>query len=266
MRKISKVKHLFYTLALLGLIFSAFSANAKENLNIKDPQAMVCDALARVGMACGSEATSATAPTTNDLRRATQTPLIPTPTNTGNSVLTAAIYNSGRKNDRSDVVLVRVPGSFDVYEIIGGKRHLIPTKDIFYDYGFRDELVQNISFYDLQRYPRVKLLKVKGNNKIYYLTEVNMVRLVPSKKILESYGDRDEDIVVISKKEFSFYAQNQFVFLEKPLKRDIYQIVSGDKRYVTPSAIQRMRLRDIDVAPVNQVELSYYKTASPIVF
>ena len=90
--------------------------------------------------------------------------------------------------------------------------------------------------------------------------------MIPDKKVSDSYGDRNEDIIVISKKEFNFYPQNQFVFLERPLRRDVFQIVSGKKRYVTPMAVQRMGIRDSDVAPVNETELNYYKTGSPIIF
>ena len=33
-----------------------------------------------------------------------------------------------------------------------------------------------------------------------------MIRLIPNKRVFESYGDREEDIITISKKEWSFVA------------------------------------------------------------
>ena len=186
-----------------------------------------------------------------------------------NSKLTAAIYVAGQKQEGSDSVnLVRVPGQEEIYEIVGGKKHLIPNMDIFYDYGFKLEMVQKISVKDLAKYPRVKLLRVNGDKKkTYYFTEGGMVRLIPHKSVSESYGDRDEDIMVISKKEFNFYPKNQFVFLEQPLKRDVFQIVDGKKRFITPMAVKRMKIKeDVEVAPVNQIEITYYKTGDPIVF
>ncbi len=247
-----------YSIALLttaGLVLAPFVVNAEsKNLNISDPNAVVCEALGRIGMGCGISKTSS--PTLTGNKR-------------DNSNLTAAIYNSGSKNKskRGDSVLVRVKGQAEICEIIGGQRHLISTKDIFYDYGFRDELIQNITVEELNRYPRAKLIKAEGDNKkTYYLTEGQMLRLIPNKEIFESYGNREEDIIVISKKEFNFYPSDQFVFLERPLRRDVFQIVNGKKRYVTPMAVQRMKIRDTEVAPVNETELSYYKTGSPIVF
>lgn len=249
-------------LASVGLVLAPFVVNAdSSNIIMSDPNAMVCEALGRIGIGCG---TSQTTPQVTP--SATPSPS-PTSTGNNNSNLTATIFNSGSKSKRGDIVLVRVIGQTEIYEIIGGKKHLIPTKDIFYDYGFRDELIQNITVEELNRYPRIKLVKVEGDKKKkYYLTEGQMVRIIPNKKIADSYGDREEDVIVISKKEFNYYPPDQFVFLERPLKRDIFQIVNGKKRYLTPMAIRRMKIRDIDVAPVNETELTYYKTGSPIVF
>ena len=236
-----------------------------QSFNFSDPNTVVCEALGRIGMGCGTSQGTTYVPYNPS---ASPTP---SPTSSGNtnddSSLTATVYNSGAKGKRGDVVLVRVKGQAEIYEIIGGKKHLIPTKDIFYDYGFRDELIQNITVEELYRYTRVKLIKVEGDTKrTYYLTEGQMTRLIPDKKVSDSYGDRDEDVVVISKKEFNFYPQNQFVFLERPLKRDVFQIVNGKKRYLTPMAVERMNIRGMDVAPVNETEMTYYKTGAPIVF
>ena len=251
-------KYFLSFLALASLVLVPFVVNAKNaDLNLSDPNTMVCEALGRIGMGCGISQTRPS-PT-------------PSPTLNGNtnnsSTLNAAVFNSGSKGKRGDVVLVRVIGQTEIYEIVGGKKHFIPTKDIFYDYGFRDELIQNITAEELNRYPRMKLIKVEGDNKkTYYLTEGQMLRLIPNSKVSESYGDRDEDIIVINKKEFNFYPQNQFVFLWKSLYKDVFQIVNGKKRYVTPMAVKRMKIRSDDIAPVNETELTYYKTGSPIVF
>lgn len=263
MKKLFNItKYLLSLLTSAGLVLAPFVVNADStNLIMSDPNAMVCEALGRIGIGCGiSQTTPQVTPSA-----------IPSPslTSTGNndSNLTATIFNSGSKSKRGDILLVRVIGQTDIYEIIGGKKHFIPTKDIFYDYGFRDELIQNITAEELNRYPRAKLLKVEGNKKKkYYLTEGQMVRIIPNKKISDSYGNREEDVIVISKKEFNYYPPDQFVFLEKPLRRDIFQIVNGKKRYLTPMAVQRMKIKYIDVAPVNETELTYYKTGSPIVF
>jgi len=249
-------------LIVLSLILPALPAKANtDTLNMDDPLSIVCEAMAKIGFGCSG------ATPTSTYFSPTPTPNIIPNNNSINSGLTAAIYTAGKSATRGDTILVRVKDKAEVYEIIEGKKHFIPTKDIFYDYGFKDKFIQNISAEQLARYSRVKLIKVGGDDKkTYYLTEGSMTRLIPDKRVSEAYGDRNEDIIIISKKEFNFYPSNQFVFLERPLKRDVYQLVDGKKRYVTPMAVQRMEVRDIDVAPVNETELSYYKMGSPIVY
>lgn len=268
------VKYSRVFLVSSGLVLVSFAANADNgNLNLSDPNAMVCEALAKVGIGCGAtQITPYISHTSNSTSstgsgQATSSPTSDSNTS-NNSSLTATIYNSGNKNNkRGDVILVRVVGQTETYEIIGGKKHFIPTKDIFYSYGFTDNMIQLITQQQLDKYPRVKLIQIEGNKKkTYYLTEGFMVRLIPNKKVSESYGDRDEDIIVINKKEFNYYPSDQFIFLERPLTRDVFQVVNGKKRYLTPMAVKRMKIRPDDVAPVNETELAYYKTGAPIVF
>ncbi len=230
----------------------------------------VCSALSLVGLGCGSVPPAAYTRSTQTITSAPAT-VTTAPTSNGsgnNSALTATIYTAGQKQVGSDSVnLVRVKNQPEIYEIVGGKKHLIPTMDIFYDYGFKLEWVQDITQKQLNKYPRIMLMQVTGDKKkTYYFTEGGMIRLVPDKNVFNSYGDREEDIIIISKKEFNFYPQNQFVFLENPLNRDVFQLLQGNtKRYITPQAVKRMKIDSERIAPINQTELATYKTDKPIV-
>src|SRR3989344_2296691 len=186
----------------------------------------------------------------------------------GGSALTAAIYTAGKKQEGSDSVnLVRVKGQEEIYEIVGGKKHLLPTMDIFFDYGFKLEAVQDITQKQLDKFSRIKLMQMTGDKKkTFYFTEGGMIRLIPDKNVFNSYGDREEDVIVISKKEFNWYPQNQFVFLENPLNRDVYQVIGGKtKKYLTQAAVKRMKIDPEQIAPINQTELANYQTDKPIV-
>jgi len=82
-----------------------------------------------------------------------------------------------------------------------------------------------------------------------------------------SYGNRKEDVIFITAKEYNLYPRNQFIFVERPfINRDVYQIVSGVKRFVTPMAVKRMNIKDYQVAPVSITELDAYPAADPIIF
>ena len=255
----------------------AYNGSGISNIG-GDVNSLVCNVLSLVGLGCGSAQTTNYVGSANYVSSA-QT-IIPSPavattisSNTSNSSgnnsnLAATIFTAGEKQEGSDSVnLVRVKNQPEIYEIVGGKKHLIPTMDIFYDYGFKLEWVQDITQKQLDKFPRIKLMQVTGNKKkTYYFTEGGMIRLVPDKNVFNSYGDREEDIIIISKKEFNFYPQNQFVFLENPLNRDVFQIIQGKtKRYITPQAVKRMKIDSEQIAPINQTELATYKTDKPIV-
>ena len=201
------------------------------------------------------------------------------------SALQAAIANTTVKRTISDdeVILVKVPVAKSspfglkptlglttndaIFEIIRGQKHFIPTVDIFFDYGFDLNSVQTVTYKDLEQFPRTKLVKVPKDKKNYYITEGYMIRPIPNTKVFESYGDRNEDVITISKKEFNFYPRNQYVFLENPLRADVYQIVNnGTKRYVVPQVLSRLNIRQEQIAPINKVQLNAYKNSAPVIF
>ena len=97
------------------------------------------------------------------------------------------------------------------------------------------------------------------------MTEGGLIRpVINPKKIFEFYGDRNEDIITISRKEFNFYPTNQYVYQEAPLNRDVFQISGSGKRYLTPMAVARRNINWEQIAPVSQAELNYYKTLAPL--
>lgn len=264
MNSIIKPKYFVVPLILIAMVLPVFPVKADQVFAYNDPNTLVCNALSRVGLGCGT-----VPPATH-----TSTPItFATPTASSNgsgsdSSLVTTIYTAGQKQKGGDSVnLVRIKDQSEIYEIVGGKKHLIPTMGIFYDYGFKPEWIQEITQKQLDKYPRIMLMQITDNKKkTYYFTEGGMIRLVPDKNVSSSYGDRDEDIIIISKKEFNLYPQNQFVFLENPLNRDVFQLMQGKtKRYLTPMAVKRMKINTEQIAPINQTELAAYKIDKPIV-
>lgn len=264
-------KAIFLSVFGLSLLFagiisvnqvSAATTNAGALTTINDPNAWVCNVLNSLGISCGTSKSNVTYTGTSSTNSNS------TSSTSNSSALGATIYTAGVKSTGSNaVILVRVPGQSAIYEIIGGQKHLIPTMDIFYDYGLKLGMVQDITARNLAKYPRVNLIMVNGDKtKTYYLTEGGMVRLIPDKTVFDSYADSNDDVISVSKKEFNFYPKNQFVFLENPLNRDVFQIVNGTKRYLTPMAVQRLAIIDDQVAPVNGTELAFYKTGKPVVY
>lgn len=239
---------------------------------VQDPQTIVCRALNMVGLSCG--ATSYVVggyqpkPVHLNYDIFSNTPVSNSGTSTNNSNSTAAISNAVAPKDLSGqkINLVSVPNSQEIYELVNGQKHIFPSLAIFYDYGYTTDMIQPITQYQLDKYPRADLVKIKGSSAVYYLTEGGLVRpVVDVKKIFDFYGDRTEDIITISRKEFNFYPTNQYVYQESPLNRDVFQISGNGKRYLTPMAVMRLNIRADQVAPVSKAELDFYKTLAPLV-
>jgi|SRR3989344_5301553 len=192
----------------------------------------------------------------------------------GGGGLLSGLFGSSSRGPNFDPVIsvVNVSGQTEVYRIIDGKKHSIPTEEIFYSYGFDPNIIQSITQEGLNKYPLARLFIVMGseedeNPAIYYLTDGGIIRPILNDKVFYSYGDRKEDVIAINQKEFNYYPRNEFIFIERPkLNRDIYQITGGVKRYLTPVAVKRMNLKEDEIAPVNQIEFDEYPEGEPVIF
>ncbi len=247
---------------------------------LTDPNGLICSTLALIGLSCTGSSTTAYQPQSHGFNfdifsgsaKTGTSGIAQTSGGSGtsgvsNNALTGAIATAGTKDlSGNDINLVQVAGKPDIYELVNGQKHAFPTMTIFADYGYTADMVQTISQAQLDKYPRANLLTVHGDTKqFYYLTEGGMVRPVPNDTVLAAYGDRKEDAVQVSQKEFNFYPQNQYVFTEVPLNRDVFQFTNGGKRYLTPMAVARLHIPDEQVAPVIQAELDTYKTLAPVI-
>lgn len=188
------------------------------------------------------------------------------------SLLGGLFGGSGGPNYDPIISVVNVKGQTAVYRIIEGKKHSIPTTEIFYSYGFKTDIVQNITQQELDKYPLARLFIVEGTEEdkspvVYYLTDSGMLRPILNDKVFYSYGDRKEDVISINQKEFNYYPRNQFIYLERPkINRDIYQVTGGIKRYLTPVAVKRLNLQENEIAPINQIEFDEYPEGEPVIF
>lgn len=188
------------------------------------------------------------------------------------SLLGGLFGGSSGPNFDPVISVVNVKGQTAVYRIMDGKKHSIPTTEIFYSYGFDTNIVQNVTQEELDKYPMARLFIVAGteddeNPTIYYLTDSGMLRSILNDKVFYSYGDRKEDVISINQKEFNYYPRNQFIYVERPkINRDIYQITGGIKRYLTPVAVKRLNLQENEIAPVNQIEFDEYPEGEPVIF
>lgn len=178
------------------------------------------------------------------------------------SIFSGLFGSSSRAS--ANPILVRAQGSTDVYEITNGQKHKVPNADIFNDYGYTAEMVREIPKKELDKYPRVSLIKQRGSSKIYYLTEAGLVREMRSEKVIESYGKDKKEAITVSRREFMFYPKNEFVYLESDPNKDVFQVVGKKKRYVTPVALSNLNIFEYQIAPVNDTEFKSYRLTKPL--
>src|SRR3989338_467932 len=171
------------------------------------------------------------------------------------------------------LTIVKAVGTESIFVIVDGKKHLIPTNEIFFSYGLTNGMIQSITAEELAKYPTARLFIIEGLNEegveptIFYMTDNGMIREMLNDRVFYSYGNRKEDIITINQKEFNYYPRVQYVYLERPIiDRSIYQITGGIKRYLTPVAVRRMNLGENEIAPINQIEFDTYPEGESVIF
>jgi len=159
--------------------------------------------------------------------------------------------------------LLRAIGHHKVYRVINGKRLWIPTIAAFNAQGLKWEDIEDVSETTVDQYPRLKLARIIGSPKIYYLTESGLKRWIPTIAVFNSYNNKWEDVVEISPTELNAYPDNDLIRLEGGTK--VYKLENGKKRWIkTTQAFIRLGYNWNKVAPCNQTELDYYPEEAPI--
>lgn len=150
-----------------------------------------------------------------------------------------------------------------VYRIINNQKIWIPTIETFDKQGLSWSQVQPADPSQVDQYPRIKLIKAPGNEKVYYVTESGTKRHIPTIDIFNSYNDRWEDIVELSPADISSYPDNNLIKKEDDPK--VYKLENGQKRWIqTASVFNRLKLDWTKITPVNQTEFNFYPTGSTI--
>ncbi|TRZ79479.1 PKD domain-containing protein [bacterium] len=162
-----------------------------------------------------------------------------------------------------DYDLVRVRGQQEVYQIIDGKYHWIPAPSIFNNYGFKESDIKPINQSEMNRYERVKLVRVGASPDVYYITTSWMKRKVPNMDVFYSYGNKLEDVISISQTELNWYPENRLIKFDNDWK--IYYLENGQKRWIKSADVfNRLGFDWTKIAPVSWQEINAYPTGTAI--
>src|SRR3989344_7532248 len=161
--------------------------------------------------------------------------------------------------------LIKTADTSDVYAITKGKKHWIPTPAVFNSYpGYKWGNIQIISQADLDKYPRVKHIKLANTSKVYYTTESGLKRHVLNSEVFLSYGNKWEDIIEVNQTELNAYNDSELIRLMGDYK--VYKIENNQKRWIeTAEIFNQLGFDWSKIAPVNQTEFYGYFTGGPII-
>lgn len=164
-------------------------------------------------------------------------------------------------------ILFQAHGDHRVYEIVGERRHWIPSQDAFASYGFRWDQVKKVSSSERDIFSRLNLVRQSGGQQVYYITESGLKRHIPSAEVFLSYGNQWNAILDVSSEEINSYRTNDLVQMNGDSK--VYRLEGEDgaktKRWIpTAQRFNELGLRWDEIAVINQIELDSYSTGESL--
>lgn len=103
--------------------------------------------------------------------------------------------------------LVKIPGNPTVYAIVNGKKHPILNAEVFNLYGFKWGDVKTITPAQLNKYPRIALVKTAGTPTIYFINENRQKKKILNPTMLQAYGSKWGNVTEILPQELSKYPE-----------------------------------------------------------
>lgn len=158
--------------------------------------------------------------------------------------------------------LIRRSGDVKIYLVVNGIKRHIPNPVVFQDYGFSWGDVRDVEQGVIDKYKTAFLVRASKEPEVYYLKE-GVRKFIPTLEIFNSYGDRMEDVQIISKMEMASYSITNLIRLQG--SDDIYFLQGYTKRKILNATVfDRYNFDRNQVIDVNQTELDYYQSGEPL--
>lgn len=158
--------------------------------------------------------------------------------------------------------LIRRSGDTSVYLVVNGIRRHIPNPDVFNGYGFDWNDVKDVEQDVVDKYQEAYLIRASKDPNVYYIHN-GVRKLIPNMDIFRSYGDRVEDVQIVSMTERDAYPITNLIRLASSV--DVYLIEGSVKRRVPSVAVFNQHGFDwARVISINQIEFDYYQTGTDV--
>ena len=157
--------------------------------------------------------------------------------------------------------LYKAEGNSRVFAVLNGKKHYITSPSAFLEYGYGWGDIRTINQSNIDKMPRVKLVKSPDQSTVYYLYERAGGRLlklnIPSPSVFTSYANNKwGDIVKIAQADIDTYPNVNLIKLEG--SSETYFLENGKKRLVTEKVFKARGFSQDNIAHVNQTHFDSY--------
>jgi hypothetical protein len=158
--------------------------------------------------------------------------------------------------------LIRQIGDEKVYLVVNGVKRHIPNPAVFLSYGFSWDDVKVAGSSVVEGYRNTYLIKASKTTAVYYLRD-GVRHLIPSAEIFNSYGDKWEDVQIISAYEMSVYPNSNLIRLTGTQQVNLLQ--DNAKRLIPSAEIfDKYHYNWNEIIDVNAAEFNYYKRGSDV--
>lgn len=188
---------------------------------------------------------------------ATPTP-VPTLTPTPASTPTPAPQPS-----LSQLQLLRFGNDPKIYILQGNKLKWVPNLEVFDALDLNWQSVKVLPSTAISSYQRAKLLQAENDSKVYYITEGDLKRHIPSPTVFLSYGNKWADVVTVKSFELSAISDN--ILIRQAGQPEVYKLENGAKCWIkTAEAFNRLGYKWNKIASINNIELNSYPEGASI--
>ena len=154
--------------------------------------------------------------------------------------------------------LLKVVGQKRIYRIFNGKVLWVPTVSAFNEQGLKWDEVDDISDFEIDKYPKVKLIKAENDDKVYYVTDSGLKKHILSPEVFTSYNNNWEDVVEVPVEVVDSLETVNLIKEENGNK--IYKIEGNQKKWI--KSIEAFEKNNFDwskVALSNDTEINAYE-------
>jgi hypothetical protein len=159
--------------------------------------------------------------------------------------------------------LITFHGSPRIYLVEGTKTRWIPSPAVFNALNLDWKKIEALPASESGNYKRTRLIKARGDARVYYITEAGKKKWIPNEKVFDSYQNHWEDIVEVDAAEVAALPSVDLIRQDQDSK--VYKIEGTQRRWIqTYQAFVREGYRMEDVAPVNATELAEWPEGQTI--